>query len=169
MVLQQIHIFEARNSAFKGDEVLQENIIQHAIKGKKPFKVLITTSRCGDFQVDSKSGKYFAEDMTHRVNYKAVNRPNDSDGFVHIATNELEQVIVDRMAHFTKSLKDLGIEISTGPVVDFRIKDDLCNQPEKTTCSLLYSAHFKNGKLVWPKAMKKPNAIRVSDTSRRWL
>lgn len=44
MALRHIHIFERRNSAFKGDEVLQENIILHAVKGASPSEVTLTTS-----------------------------------------------------------------------------------------------------------------------------
>ena len=42
MALRHIHIFEKRNSAFKSDEVLQENLILHAVKGVKPVTVKIT-------------------------------------------------------------------------------------------------------------------------------
>lgn len=170
MGLRHIHIFEKRNSAFKGDEVLQENIILHAIKGALPAEVTITTSHGGNFETHTDNGACVAEDMTQRtVPYSSVIRPNDSDHFVHIASNDLEQGIVDRMAHFTATLADLAIEVSTGPVVDFRLKEDLRAQPEKGTVPLLYAAHFQNGALVWPKVMKKPNAIIVSPDSRRWL
>lgn len=170
MGLQHIHIFEKRNSAFKGDEVLQENIIIHAVKGLKPSKVKITTSRGGAFKFDPLSGEYVAEDMTQRIaNYPSVICPNDPDRFVYIAANELEQSIVDRMALFTTTLGELNLEVSTGPVVDFRLKDDLCMQPQKGTVPLLYPAHFQSGELLWPKMMKKPNAIKVSERSRKWL
>ncbi|CAH9019282.1 BsuBI/PstI family type II restriction endonuclease [Candidatus Nitrosacidococcus sp. I8] len=170
MGLRHIHIFKKRNSAFNGDEVLQENIILHAVKGTPPSNVRITTSHGGNFETTADNEMCVAEDMTQRtVSYRSVIRTNDPDRFVHIATNDLEQKIVDRMAHFTASLADLGVEVSTGPVVDFRLKDDLCAQPEKGTVPLLYAAHFQNGMLVWPKAIKKPNAIRVSPESRRWL
>lgn len=170
MGLRHIHIFEKRNSAFKGDEVLQENIILHAIKGAAPATVTITTSNGGNFETDPDNWECIAEDMTqHTVSYASVIRPNDSNCFIHIATNDLEQRIMDRMAHFTANLADLEIEVSTGPVVDFRLKDDLRAQPEKGAVPLLYAAHFQNGKLLWPKIMKKPNAIRVSPESRRWL
>jgi adenine-specific DNA-methyltransferase len=169
MSLRRIHIFEKRNSAFKGDEVLQENIILHAVKGAAPAEVTITTSSGGDFHSDAQ-GYCLAEDMTQRtVPYGSVIRANDADRIVHIAVNDLEQGIVDRMAHFTATMADLGLEVSTGPVVDFRLKDDLRAQPEPGTVPLLYAAHFQNGTLTWPKAMKKPNAIRVSPESRRWL
>ncbi|MGH2344489.1 MAG: BsuBI/PstI family type II restriction endonuclease, partial [Chloroflexota bacterium] len=67
------------------------------------------------------------------------------------------------------TLADIGVEVSTGPVVDFRLKDDLRAQPENGTVPLLYAAHFQNGGLVWPKVMKKPNAIHVSPESQKWL
>ncbi len=169
MGLHHIHIFEKRNTAFKGDEVLQENIILHAVKGLRPSKVTITTSHGGDLCMNA-DGDCVAEDMTQRmVPYDSVIRRNDPDRFVHITSNDLEQGIADRMAHFTATLTDLGVEVSTGPVVDFRLKDDLRAQPEKGTVPLLYAAHFQNGALVWPKVMKKPNAIHVSTESRKWL
>lgn len=169
MGLRRIHVFEKRNSAFKGDEVLQENIILHAVKGEKPSQVTISTSHGGDFHID-RDGECVAEDMTLRtIPYESVIRRDDPDRFVHIAANELEQGIVDRMAHFTARLADIGVEVSTGPVVDFRLKNDLRAQPEAGAVPLLYPAHFQNAALTWPKVMKKPNAIRVSPDSRRWL
>lgn len=170
MSLRHIHIFENRNHAFKGDDVLQENIILHAIKGEQPSEVTITTSHGGNFEAALDGQRCVAEDMTQRtVPYGSVIHPGDADRFVHIAANDIEQAIVDRMAHFTATLKDIGVEVSTGPVVDFRLKDDLRAQPEKGAVPLLYAAHFQNGALAWPKDMKKPNAIFVSPESRRWL
>ena len=169
MGLRHIHIFEKRNSAFKGDEVLQENIILHTVKGVRPSEVTITTSHGGDFHMVA-DGDCVAEDMTQRtVPYDSVIRRNDPDRFIHIAANDLEQGIADRMAHFTATLADIGVDVSTGPVVDFRLKDDLRAQPEKGTVPLLYAAHFQNGALVWPKVMKKANAIHVSPENRKWL
>ena len=170
MALRHIHVFEKRNSAFKGDDVLQENIIIYAVKGERPAQVKITTSSDGAFDLDSGSGEYLAHDMTQRtVAYSSIVRSDDPDKFVHIATNRLEQGIVDRMAKFTATLPDLGLEVSTGPVVDFRLKDDLRAEPEQGAVPLLYAAHFQGGRFEWPKAMKKPNAIFVSENSRRWL
>ena len=170
MALKHIHIFEKRNSAFKGDEVLQENIILYAVKGAAPDKVTITTSRGADFEYDPETGVCIAHDMTRReVDYASVIRTNDPDKFVHITANELEQAIVDRMALFTATLADIGVEVSTGPVVDFRLKDDLRQEPVSGAVPLLYAGHFRNGKMEWPKVMKKPNAINVSAESRKWL
>jgi len=170
MALRHIHIFEKRNSVFNGDDVLQENIIFHAVKGGARKKIKVTTSRDGEFELHENGDDCIAHDMTQRVvDYHTVIRPNDPDRFLHIASNEMEQRITDRMESFTATLADIGLEISTGPVVDFRLKPDLRAHPEKGSVPLLYAAHFQGGMFQWPKDMKKPNAIHVSDASRRWL
>jgi len=170
MALRHIHVFEARNKAFKDDEVLQENVILHAVKGATPNEVRITTSRAGDFDWHPETLECSAHDMTQRVvPYDSVIRNDDPEKFINIATNDIEQKIVERMSHFTETLAGLDLAISTGPVVDFRLKDDLRAKSERGTVPLLYAAHFRSGSLEWPKEMKKPNAIFVSDKSRRWL
>ena len=170
MALRHIHVFESRSCAFKDDEVLQENIIIHAVKGAKPSRIVITASHGSLFEYDRATQSCVGKDMTQRlVDYGSVIKKNDPDQFVHIATNDLEQGIMDRMAHFTASLYDLGVEVSTGPVVDFRLKVDLRSKPEEGSVPLLYAAHFQQGKLEWPKIMRKPNAIHVSGESRKWL
>ena len=108
--------------------------------------------------------------MTERImEYDSVIQPNDSDCFVRITTNGFEQNAVDCMRGLTATLADIGIEVSTGPVVDFRSKDELRPWPEADTAPLLYPAHFMSGGFEWPKAMKKPNAILVTERTRKWL
>lgn len=169
MSIHHIHVFNKRNTAFNDDKVLQENIIIHAIKGVHPSEISITSSSGGDFLLCSK-GYYAAEDMTECVvPYSSVLNSDDANQFVHIVTNDLEQAIMDRMACFTATLADIGVQVSTGPVVDFRLKADLRREPEEGAVPLLYATHFRHNILVWPKKTNKPNAIRVSPESRRWL
>ena len=170
MSLRRIHTFARRDSAFRGDDVLQENIIIHAIKDARPKKVKVTASECADFELDAISAEYITEDMTQReLDYASVIHPDDPDKFIHITANDAEQAIVDRMKQLNTSLAELGLEISTGPVVDFRLKSHLRKNPEEGTAPLLYASHFTGGRLEWPKASKKPNAVRVVDQSRKWL
>ncbi len=170
MSLRHIHLFERRDRAFRDDDVLQENVILHAVKNAAPDEVTITTSSGMASGIDLAAGVCGVEDLTwRRVPQESVIRPDDRERFVRIAANGIEQGIVDRMAHFTASLAEIGIAISTGPVVDFRHRDDLRAEPQDGAAPLLYAAHFRGGTLVWPKAMRKPNAIRVSERSRKWL
>jgi len=50
MSFKRIHIFESRKKAFGDDNVLQENIIYHAVRGlQKPKSITISTSDGLDF------------------------------------------------------------------------------------------------------------------------
>jgi adenine-specific DNA-methyltransferase len=160
MALTHIHIFDSRNATFKEDAVLQETIIFHAIKGKKQGKVTITSSHNPDFS-----------EMTQRlVPFEKVVSSSDPNQFIHIAVSEFDQAVIDKMHCFKHSLSDLGINVSTGPVVDFRLKTDIRQQPEANTYPLIYPIHFDKGQISWPKDnSKKPNAIFDTENTHRWL
>ncbi|MGH2507730.1 MAG: BsuBI/PstI family type II restriction endonuclease, partial [Ktedonobacteraceae bacterium] len=160
MALVRLHVFDSRDQAFKDNEVLQENLIFHAIKGASQGRVLITTSPDGEFGA-----------MTEReVSFEHVVRSDDPFQFIHVAAHDIDQRIVDRMRLFTHSLSDLGLSVSTGPVVDFRLQNDLCQNSGADTVPLIYSSHFADSGIEWPnKQSKKPNAIIESDESRKWL
>ncbi len=150
MTLRHIHIFHARNKAFKGDDVLQENIIFHAVKAKTHDRVLISSSSCAD---DPNIERRWAEQSE-------VINPADPDLFIHIATEHVEDNTALRVRSLPCSLEDLAIQASTGRVVDFRAKDALRMKPGKSTAPLIYPSHFEDGFVAWPKpAGRKPNAI----------
>lgn len=169
MALEHIHIFDSRVSAFAEDDVLQENIVIHCVKGRKQGRVNITSSPSSDFHFDVESGQVTATDMTVRqVDFEKIVNPADRQSFIHIAANPHEQHIIERLAPFTATLDDLGVQVSTGPVVNFRLKADLRNAPEPGAVPLLFPQHL-NGGVTWPLDGKKPNAIMVSPESRPWL
>ena len=69
-----------------------------------------------------------------------------------------------------KTLASLGLTVSTGRVVDFRLKSALRLQPEPGTVPLLYPCHFNGGTVHWPKPdARKPNAILDNKETRPWL
>lgn len=156
--IRHIHLFDARNKAFKADGVLQENIIIKLSHGAKPGAVTVSTSTDASFADYAEKHHKFA-----RIVF-----PDDADEFIHIPTGDDEQVL--ERASFSNSLADLGLTVSTGPVVDFRLKEDLCADPEAGTVPLLYPGHFSGTGLIWPKpGFKKPNAIRDNMATRKWL
>ncbi len=168
--LTHLHVFGSRTKAFKQDEVLQENIILKAVKGAQPGDVAITSSDGPDFELDEESGTYATGDMTERhVPYSAVVKPDDPDQFIHVASTSYDQRVVDEIAVFNEPLHALGIEVSTGPVVDFRLRRDIVQEPTSDTVPLLYSSHFERGLTIWPKEGRKPNAIYPTERARKWL
>lgn len=160
MAIKRLHVFDSRKEAFKDSEVLQENLILYAVKGGTQGDIHITAS--SDPSLD---------DMIHRtVSFEHVVKPNDADRFIHIATSDLDQMVVERISVFTSSLHELGLEVSTGPIVDFRLKSDIRQEHEDGLVPLIYPTHFSENQVYWPqKSSRKPNAIHESERSRRWL
>jgi adenine-specific DNA-methyltransferase len=155
MALHRLHIFESRTDAFSDDEVLQENIILHAVKSeKKPNEVITTTSTAVEDEFL----------LINRVKYDRVVQPNDAQSFIRIIQDNDSHQVSELMSQFKTSLEDLGIHVSTGRVVDFRALDALHMTPQINTVPLLYPVHLQHGSVNWPIIeSKKPNAI--SDTA----
>ncbi len=167
--IQHIHIFDSRSNAFSQDNVLQENIIIHLVKGAEQGDVTITSSPVADFEFSEESGSVTATDKTTRtVPFEAIVNVNDAQKFIHIAANERDQRIINKLSCFNVSLDELKIQVSTGPVVSFRLEDDLRKNIETGAVPLIYPIHL-NGAIQWPKDSKKPNAIALSPQSEKWL
>ncbi|MEZ5426668.1 MAG: Eco57I restriction-modification methylase domain-containing protein [Pyrinomonadaceae bacterium] len=157
--IRQIHLFDARNKAFKDDEVLQENVIIFLERGGKQNKVTISTSTDDSF---SDYAENFYE-FTQIVN------DSDIDKFIHIPKSK-ESNFLESSPVFDYLLSDSFIEVSTGPVVDFRVKEHTRKMPAPGTVPLLYPDHFVGNEIKYPKAnWKKPNAISFNNATEKWL
>lgn len=165
--VRHIHIFDSRTKTF--DDVLQENIIVHLIKGAEQGDVTITSSPSADFHIDKDNISITATDKTVRVvEFDSIVKPDDEQKFIHIASNDRDQKIIDRLSCFNTQLSSLGIEVSTGPVVGFRLKKYLLDIFEPESAALIYPIHL-NGNVEWPMQSKKANAISITDDTRKWL
>lgn len=155
VALTHIHVFESRTKAFKDDEVMQENIIVHLVRGGAQGAVTVSTSHDANF----------SDYSAREVSFAEIVKPADPERFIHIPTLEVDTS--SRL--FSHSLEELGLEVSTGPVVDFRVKDYWLPQPTKKCAPLIYAHHFKGGDFAWPREHKKPNAVALSPETRKWL
>ncbi|MFZ4408945.1 MAG: Eco57I restriction-modification methylase domain-containing protein [Paracraurococcus sp.] len=159
VALRHIHLFESRTTAFKDDGVLQENIIIHLQRGVSQGPVKITTS----------TDDTFSDIAEHEHPFERIVFPDDPERFVHVPTSS-DWGAIELSTTIRSSLNDLGIKVSTGPVVDFRLRNHLRPMPEPGAIPLLYSMHFSPAGLVWPQPdMKKPNAIMRNSDTERWL
>ncbi len=157
--LRHIHLFDSRNKAFKDDDVLQENVIILLERSGQQVDVEITTSTDDSFS-DIKA-------FTHP--FCRIVFPDDSNHFIRIPTSS-EQSDIELSDSIHCSLDDLCINVSTGPVVDFRHKEDLREMPETGAIPLLYPGHFNGHTIDWPKSgFKKPNAIRRNAKTEKWF
>lgn len=156
--ITHLHLFESRNKAFKSDGVLQENIIIHLKRGQRQGRVTVSTSADGSF------GDY-AETL---YDFEKIVYPDDDQQFIHVPTGGQDELLANPA--FCNKLEDLGLSVSTGPVVDFRLRAHMCEPDDPTAVPLLYSSHFLEGEIVWPKPnFKKSNAIRRNDSTEKWL
>lgn len=159
--LRRLHVFESRQAAFRNDGVLQENIIFHGVKGRnQPEDLLISSSSGEHGDVIIESVFPFAE----------VVHPHDSEKFIHIPSSANHATAKETMDGLKSNLESLGLNVSTGRVVDFRLKEALRKEPECGTVPLLYPCHFNGGTVHWPKSdARKPNAILDNAETRPWL
>ena len=159
MYFNQIHIFNSRNRSFSEDEVLQENIIFHALKEKKVNKVIITSSDDPSDEIPSQI----------EILYENVISPNDKNKIIHLITDRNVELVTKRILSLPNSIQDLDLEVSTGRVVDFRATEYLQNDPSENSVPLIYPLNFNNGQIEWPVINKKPSSIIDSEATSELL
>ncbi len=159
--LRRLHVFESRKAAFREDSVLQENIIFHAVKGRHQPREMTVSSSSG------KQGGGITETV---FPFAEIVHPHDAEKFIHIPSTTGHATAKETMDGLSATLASLGVTVSTGRVVDFRLKDALRKEPERGTVPLLYPCHFNGGTVLWPKLeARKPNAILDNAETRPWL
>lgn len=157
--IRHMHLFDSRTKAFKDDDVLQENVIILLERGRQQGQVRVSTS----------TDDSFSDLAAHLHPFERIVSPDDREKFIHIPTSA-ERGMIDGSAAIRYSLDDIGVSVSTGPVVDFRLRDHLRDLPGPDTVPLIYPAHCHALGIEWPRlGMKKPNAIRFTAETEKWL
>lgn len=148
MSLQRIHLFDSRTTTFAEDGVLQENIVLHAVKRRQTSRVVVSSSAGPGDDV-----------VLREAPFSDIVQPSDPERFIRVVSDGLGQQVAELHSQFMCSLRDLGISVSTGRVVDFRAKEYLRAEPEEGALPLVYPTHFDRGVIAWPKPGRKPNAL----------
>ncbi len=153
LTLKRIHVFESRQIAFSEDEVLQENVIVHGVKGASERDAVTVSSSAGP------QDDYIS---VTQVPHHGIVRPSDPERYIHIVSDDLGASIADRIASLHTTLPELEVEISTGRVVDFRATKFLRSHPTEKTVPLIYPRNFENGYIKHPKpGGNKPQALAL--------
>ncbi len=155
--IDRIHVFESRTQAFKDDDVLQENVIIKLCRGKQQGNVIVSCSH--DHQLN--------DYREHSVSFSEIVKPTDSELFIHIPTEHEPTNDEDDFSQC--SLFDIGLEVCTGPAVDFRLKLFWLNDLIAGAVPILYPHHFSGGGLQYPKSHRKPNALLDTPEVQHWL
>lgn len=155
MSFRRVHVYDARDSAFSDSDVLQENVVFHAVKEKAHASVVITSSAGAD------------DDMTtvRAAPYGEVVNDDDPDAFIHLNVDGIGARLSQRMRQMRSLIADAGLSVSTGRVVHFRARAHLRDHPTPQTAPLIFPSHFDGlGRVKWPSADgRKPNAIAANN------
>lgn len=158
--IEWLHLFESRISTFKDDDVLQENIIISLVKNKPCRLINVSTSH----------GNHLDNIKVTTFKPSEIVLENDPEKFIRFPTSD---VFFEDNQLFQHSLSELDVQVSTGPVVDFREKPLLIKDITETTLPVVpmpYPHHFVDGEVEYPKEHKKyPNAILNVDKLRKSL
>ena len=153
LAFSRIHVYDARDVAFHGDDILQENVIFHGIRGGTPRKVKITTS------LGPADGGF----TERSINPDELILPHDPECVLHVVLDEIDARIAEQMRGLPYTLAELGVSVSTGRVVGFRVRERLHVEARAEDAPLIFPRHFADGFVAWPKASgSKPNALTVT-------
>lgn len=152
--IKRIHVFGSRQKAFEDDDVLQENIIIHFSRDTVQRSAAVSTS----------TDATFLDLQQLKLPFGEIVKPSDPERFIHIPVSA--KTVGSKL--FRYSLAELGLDVATGPVVDFRLKDHWLATPNAESVPLIYAHHFRSH-FQWPREHRKPNALSLNDETRKWL
>lgn len=159
--LAHIHLFECRRSTF--EDVLQESVITLTRRTRVHApEILITTSRGRDIPESP---------ACLSVPRARVLREESNDVIVYIPISEIDSETLKLTDSWPDRFSELGLNVSTGPVVMFRTEEFLratANGPG--TAPLVGPHNVRPFETVWPLERKnKPAAFVVSPESAKHL
>lgn len=160
MALDHIHLFESRTETFR--DVLQESLITASHRlGETPDSVTVTTSY-GHNLFAAKPKKVATRTIIDHTCGHAV---------IRIPASDEDLAIVNLVESWPTRFSDLGLRVSTGPVVMFRAEEFLLSQATgDESAPLLAVFNVRPFHTEWPVGKKKhPIALRVCPESQRLL
>lgn len=150
--LEAAHVFGSRREAFEG--VLQESVIVRYRRGPPARPSVAITASSG------------VRDLDRRRRYEAprelVLDPDDPGAVMALPTSVDEAAALRTVRAWPGRLADLGLAISTGPVVPFRT-GALAQEAGPYTAPLLWMRHVQQGEVRWPLSdrCRKPEHLRL--------
>lgn len=162
-----VHLFESRKDVFENQTVLQENLIIAAQRwpdDQEPDggQVLVSHSKGAH---DLAERKRLVVDLDSVLDLGSENMELS----IPLCVEDLE--LAEAMRAWPNTLRSLGLEVSTGPVVPFRATRFLThNAFDSSTVPLLWMQHVHPMRTAWPlPAVDKPQCIKVEPESMKLL
>jgi len=160
MGLERVHLFESRKETFGG--VLQESVITAANRlGTAPRKVTVSAGLARDLT-----------NLGNGVRLPARDVLDDSSGdmVVRIPASPEDGAVVELVDSWPHRFHELGLRISTGPVVLFRARRFARRGLTKRSVPLISVHNVRQFETIWPLEKNgKPDAFEVTADSLRLL
>ena len=154
----RVHVFESRRDAFRRDAVLQENIIisgerQDRWHGSRRDERLTISSSAGVHDIHESNVRDVSAE--HALDLASV------DKVLRLPVHGSDDETLARVDSWPSSLADLGLDISTGPVVPFRATEFIAaaGRVPASHVPLLWMNHVRAMKATWPLERHKPEYI----------
>ncbi len=165
---ESIHVFDSRREAFRRADVLQENII---LVGRRDDG---WSRRPGGHKLEISSGSGVAALERPRRRTIALTLALDMSSkhkILRIPTSKADDDVSRLVSSWPETLRSLGLEISTGPVVPFRATSllDQVGVVGATHAPLLWMNHVHAMELRWPNGTTKPQFIKRTTASEALL
>lgn len=158
LTLDRMHVFESRSTVFSDIDVLQENLVFSGTRCGKAGPVRIAVS-----------AGHEDRPTEYLVDHDEIVHSDDPHRFIRIAVSAHDSV-AETMSALSHVLTDLGMQVSTGRVVDFRSRDNLRGSAGSDVFPLIYPGNLRNGVVEWPRALRKPQGFAVlTERDRRML
>ncbi len=143
LYFDKIHLFESRNEVFESDNILQEIMIYHCVKMKTRNSLTV--------KITHSSNSKFLNIYTRNIKYKDFIYEGDKNYIIHILKSKDDKETMKKMKNIKCTLQEIGIEVSTGPVVDFRESQDYLSKDYiEGSIPLIYPENIKACEFTWP-------------------
>jgi adenine-specific DNA-methyltransferase len=167
-----VHLFESRQDTFKGDTILQENII-FAFHRRQIRSVKIPSLSYLNISSSKDASGLHSLHLGRQVPLKQFLGRRHGTLFFRLPTGELDEQIVEMIDSWTGSLNQYGLNVSTGPVVAFRSRPWLMEAEPVTknqAVPLLWMQNVKRQQVKWPVTNgNKPQGLSLAKEARSLL
>ncbi len=166
---ESVHVFESRTDAFKRDEILQENII---LKAERHDAWAETTNRDYISVSSSQGAGDLRESKKEKIRADLILDMSSRDKVLFVPTTHRQLDAMEIVRSWSGSLRKLGLEISTGPVVPFRAVTllEVEGSVPESHAPLIWMQHVRAMSVQWPIATnRKPQFVRLTEAAMKLL
>ena len=152
----RVHVFGSRRDAFRRDAVLQENVIVCGIRRDHAPETSATVEISSSLGVDDLS-----ESSVREVSASTALDLDSTEKVLRLPVCDDDERALAVVDAWPSSLSDLGLNISTGPVVAFRANKFIAKDGEIPVrhVPLLWMNHVRAMEAIWPLSRHKPEYL----------